>query len=1008
MRSKLLPLLAVPVLALGAYLALRPTGASQGPGGAAPVAAGAPEEPQTGAAELRATAEAAAGPSGARSVAEASPSEPLGRPEPAGAPLAALATPQARLLGRVVDGEGRPVAGAEVELVEPNQGFRPPGDRPESPSVRSQADGRFVLPILSRGPSEGLAERFGFDPAVSVRAATFAPLRQPVGLPPAGDVDLGDLALGPGLILSGRLLDADGQPVAGAELSARAGDVEGMVFFAPNGGTPDAVTDPNGGFRLDVLAFAAWTIHVEHPRFPGKDFRGVPPQQGREMEGLVFELDRPATIAGVVRGRPNDGRAYEVRSQRVSEENGFFGGLVERSALVDSGGRFQLEGLANGSSYSLTLHLVPDEQERYLARFEGPAHALSKSVTAAAGSQGVELVYLAGSKLCFQLVDDLSGEPIERFEATLQMGFKSQSRGGEGDTFEEGRLCFEDLRPLDGVAAQFGEAPSLSLRAPGYADLDVPLPPLVAGTPIDLGVLRARPVPRVTVRLVDDQDGTPVAGARVTLSAGDGGVDRSMVRVSIVLDDDVSMGSGPEVAPQTAESDEQGRVVFNAFAGQTATLEVESLSHAMLSRSGLKLETEQPSEIELRLLRGASVRILAKSREGQPLVGAKIQSRPEEVNSGEEEFVFSMFDRTTTRTTDELGQAVFEHLTAGAHRFWIEPKRAGAEAGAILFLNGGPKQARGEVLSVAEGESAELVLVAPPEAELRGRILESGAVLAGASLALRKADSEAEPWMMDLPTARCDGDGRYRLAPIEPGEYVAVITAPSRSGPHEVPLRIEEGENRLDLDLGVAILEGRVVDHEGRPVQGITVRALPRAEDEAGTTRISRSIIVSSGGTSLVGFGDSAGEPVRTDAEGRYRLRGVSAGRDLEVLAEPGTEQPMAQSARSEPVRVSEGETRRVPDLTLGLAGELLVRLVGSDGLPVTPGWVMARPAEGTLNAEPRFQPSDEKGQVRLTGLEPGRWTVSGQRMGPGSNPAVEQDFEVVAGEKSEGRIELP
>jgi hypothetical protein len=107
-------------------------------------------------------------------------------------------------------------------------------------------------------------------------------------------------------------------------------------------------------------------------------------------------------------------------------------------------------------------------------------------------------------------------------------------------------------------------------------------------------------------------------------------------------------------------------------------------------------------------------------------------------------------------------------------------------------------------------------------------------------------------------------------------------------------------------------------------------------------------------------------------------------------------------------VRVSEGETRRVPDLILGLAGELLVRLVGSDGQPVTAGWVIARPAEGSPKGEPRFQPCDEQGQVRLTGLEPGRWTVSGQRMGPGTNRSVEKEFEVVAGEKGEGRIELP
>lgn len=1009
MRSKLLPLLAVPLLAIGVFLALRTDQEAAPPAAAASATADAPREAEATAAALRAAADAPAFDSGARSAAAPLPPEARASTASLSAAVSVPTALRQYLRGRIVDAAGSPIPGAAVRLAEPSLPLLQGGAESDGESVLTAGDGRFELPIQLPPAGEN-ARRFGAGPTLSARAAGFAPLRQPVDIPPSGDLDLGDLALGTGLILSGRVVDADGQPVQGAKLFVRTDDGEAVFLFGPNGTSPDAVTEANGVFRFDVLAFAPWLISVEHPSHPDKEFRGGVPEQGRESSGVVLQLDRPASIGGLVRSLPSSGGAYEVRAQRAAGENGFFLGLPERRAAVGAGGRFRLEGLASGESYTLTLGPVPKDPKLGRFDFESMARSLSRPVVALAGSEGVELVYQEGSRLCFQVVDDQSGEPLEQFEAQVRLGFSQESLGDKGQRFEAGRACFEDLRPPEGSQAAFAPPPSLSLRASGYGDLTVPLPPIVVGTPIDLGVVRLRPVPRLTVRVVDDQSGAPVAGARVTLFPDGGAADGSVIigRTSSSEDEGISTAFTSEVTPQSGTTDSLGSVAFNTFAGQPATLEVEPEGYARLVRTGLELDTEKPSEIELRLLRGGSVRVLVRDSAGQPLPGARVQSRPEPPSSGQAEPVMDPFGDVDSQTSDELGQSLFEHVPAGPHRFWIEPPRPAGDGPMFVFFDGLEQETRGEVIEVAEGELVELVLVAAPEAELRGRILESGSVLAGASVSLRKADGTDQPWMMAGPMARCDGDGRYRLERIEPGEYTAVIRAPSRAGPHEVAVRIEPGENRLDLDLGVAILEGRVLDPEGRPLAGISVKAEVIASASAEGAVFTAGLAGYGGGVSVVSLGGERAEAVTTDAEGRYRLRGVSAGRELRVVAEPGPKLPLAQAARSESLQVGEGETRTVPDLTLELGGELIVKLVGSDGQPVFPAWVIAR-RDGPQGAgEPRFQPADEQGQVRLTSLEAGRWILSGQRLSQGPTKPVEKEFEVVAGEVREARIELP
>jgi len=100
--------------------------------------------------------------------------------------------------GMVVDVQGRPVAGAAVWGVSHQEQFEP---------TRSGADGRFRLPALK------------FDKPVTVWAdapGLARERREYVRIFPGKDYDIGRLTLLPGTRIRGRIVDAQGKPIAGA------------------------------------------------------------------------------------------------------------------------------------------------------------------------------------------------------------------------------------------------------------------------------------------------------------------------------------------------------------------------------------------------------------------------------------------------------------------------------------------------------------------------------------------------------------------------------------------------------------------------------------------------------------------------------------------------------------------------------------------------------------------------------------------------------------------------
>ena len=235
--------------------------ASAAPGTAAPAGAAAVSEQGS----LHAPRPAEAG--GERSELAPAPEAP------AQASQSAAATAEAGTVavqGRVVDETGAPVGGARVLAAGGNSGLHLIGD------FALDARGAGSMPWLKRSETTSGADgRFtlhGLRPGnlrLAVRGPGFAPRDDERALPSGASFDLGDIELEPGVYVAGKVVDARGRAVEGAQV-LRLSRPSTSEFGAPFGGTGAVVATSaaDGSFAVDQLAVGAWALRIESEVHP--------------------------------------------------------------------------------------------------------------------------------------------------------------------------------------------------------------------------------------------------------------------------------------------------------------------------------------------------------------------------------------------------------------------------------------------------------------------------------------------------------------------------------------------------------------------------------------------------------------------------------------------------------------------------------------------------------------------------------------------------------------------
>lgn len=214
-------------------------------------------------------------------------------------PLEILVEPGAVLEGRVLDGRGEPLPRAQVEVFLPSSSRR-------FGLILTDENGHYQVDGLGPGEHRLEARLWG---------RPFSP-RRAEGRIVLGDSGIHrlDLRMPAGAGVSGRVLDENGEPLAGAWIS-----------LVPSSGSPrhalGARSTVDGSFRVEEVPDGVYRLFGgtrSHTQMAEPDEVSV---AGREIDGLVIRLGRGATITGRILGAAEDLRDLflEARPEGAAE-----------------------------------------------------------------------------------------------------------------------------------------------------------------------------------------------------------------------------------------------------------------------------------------------------------------------------------------------------------------------------------------------------------------------------------------------------------------------------------------------------------------------------------------------------------------------------------------------------------------------------------------------------------------------------------------------------------------
>jgi hypothetical protein len=469
---------------------------------------------------------------------------------------------------------------------------------------------------------------------------------------------------------------------------------------------------------------------------------------------------------------------------------------------------------------------------------------------------------------------------------------------------------------------------------------------------------------------VVDGAGLPVAGAEVTAELEKGAPDKALAGSGA--------GSAVAVAPVTGVD---GHFAIDGIAAGRYRLHVTG---AGLLAAELRF-VPVPSD-EARIVVARQVSIDGTVTDGGKPAMATVGIRGEAIGGGIEV------------KTDGKGAFHVPNLPEGRYQVYAYQGATAARSMRVNRLGAGP--------------FAEVELRLEAAAVVVGRVIdkEEGTGLV-AAVELRPVGDDQAPRY-----ARTRDDGEFRIEGVPNGRWIADAYAPGYTSPGGVELDAGKGIPELALARGAAI-EGRVIDGDGHPIEGASVRALtagptpteisalvdadrlrrfsgrtaPAAEEssrfadpqflargELGImlgpippipppgAEVARPAAVIDPSTPVAALAgdppplavDAAGASIWiTGADGRYRVRGVPKGK-VTVLAVAGG----FAEARSRQVTVNTGEVVTGVDIVVTAGTFVFGRVTDQHGAPVVGAELTAQPDLGA----PLSGFSDNDGNYRL------------------------------------------
>lgn len=899
------------------------------------------------------------------------------------------------IVGQVVADNGQPVVGAQI-VCRPGTGFGASfadlggidfeSFQPDTISrrVRERLRNQVTVASDEQGRFRMRLEGVGDKVTVRVLMRGFQVLEHVAARPVEEDTDVGVLELAAGAIITGRVVDAVGNAVVGAQVSRMSptmrmlaswndSKLPGQELLGDLQQGASSVTDAQGRFELAHVAPGEFDLRARHQDYPTANRSGLTASKGRVLADILVTMPQVGVIRGIVQGLPSDTEGVVVMAAKKQEAKDGAEGLAallgdasdlfgemgmsfgERESEIAADGSFVLKGLRASNTYRVWL--------AQKGKGFAVAGVCSKPQEVPTGATAVVLQYEPGATVTFVVVDDKTGKPVERLWVRQQLvgggGINGLfmplgGRMARQEHYPDGQVTLAHLRPKD------KQKLGLSIDAHGYAGFDHADVELLKAGVVDLGTIRLESAPVLQVTVLGKGQ-RPVAGARVALKkAGD--------RAGIIP---VS-GTGPS----SGRTDAAGRCTINLIEGTPCELSVRRKGYAPLMRS-VAAQGPAVREQQVQLLVGGSVAVTVRTPDGELAKGVKVEHR--------------VAGRSNERrVTSERGVAQFEHLAPGVHEFRLAQTRD-------LMVQLAGRSERDETwleVEVQDEQEASLALEKAISASLTGIVRQNGVALEGASVQFVKGPKnggDEDPTTRLLRSlggarnrkAKTDEAGEYELFDLSSGQHQLRVTHKSRAMAATVELRLFDGDNRCDIELTTSSLFGVVRDAQGKPVAGAEISAAVQAKAATGPGGEIGNLMAG-----MMGRRGGSGGAQRSDQNGEFTLSGVQADVPLTIVAKKAGLVPAKGT-----VTVPLGQRQGPVELQLMPAGQIKVTVENAQAFATVRAKFV-----GQGEAAPVVQML-RKGKVTLDSLRPGPWEVTYLAMSARGKGAPKQTVEVVAGE---------
>lgn len=860
--------------------------------------------------------------------------------------------------GVVVDEKDTPIAGATVRAVRVRAEsktfdlLRLIRELPARPvavdSATSGADGKFEMRKLPPGRYDFLVEKAGYQ--LKLQSGEIV-------TPDAKNRPL-KLVIVRGFQLDGTVVREGGGPVNGIPVVAFKSPDDPSEF-----NTIDkcfATTDEKGAFKIDGLGAGRFIVAVTPE---GEPAVAVPEVNVPTKKPLEIVLKGDCWLEGTITGDADkpvpDAQIYAINVDSKTPNVG--------NTKTDADGHYVIRGLRSGP---LQLFLV--QAEGY-GNYPGDVSALMRG----RGASDIKLVpgrnqkdvSLAKGGVVRGIVKEKDGDaPIAsaRVELATPLAFLGGNRGT--NTGPDGKFELTGVPKGSAVLMvskdgwfQPGISPQsvmmlLASRMQGGKETGKD-----TGKGATIVISEPGEVIERTIELshgstlsgiVMTPDGQPVAGAQVSIEMEDamGGMGRMLGGLFPTPDPRLTDAQGHYEIPGPPPG-QKGCVAARAPGYLDGKSEMQTCAPG---------DTKTGVDVKLRV--GATISGKVKDDQGLPIEGALVRWTPlgDDTNDWQTQW---RLRNATPSITDSKGEFRAVNVETGTLVVQVVDER---------HLPWSSKEVKAE-----EAKSAELDVRLKLGAVITGQVLGTdGKAAANASVSCDfkgKAAEDDDPFTSDRGSATTDAAGNFRVEGLVEGSYEVTASA-AGSAPSE-PVAVAAGGAPLTLHLTQAFtINGTVRMKSGAGVADVEVNLIKRveapSEDGHGTSTQTRQI-----------------QDVRTGSAGEFELKDVPAGSyDIRVALGWGAS-PRPNIVPTTISGIEAGRQNLVIEVEPGLT--ITGTVYGDAGQPATGGWLYGTRQDGKNSGEYVSAQIDADGTFELTGLSPGKYSVTFSPEGKGQKTRV-------------------